>query len=561
MKKLILMLCLITANVIAAPDVVSTKNIAPSDAAIASASKLATEAGLKIIKEGGNAFDAAVTVATVLAVAEPYNSGLGGGGFLLLYRAKDKTYSFIDAREVAPATAAANLYLDSRGNPIDGATLNGPLAAAIPGEVAGMVYLEKNYGKLSLEKTLQPAIDIANKGFNVDKLYQEAAQRRLAALLASPAAAQLFLHDGLVPAVGYVIKQPELAKVLSLIVKEGNAGFYHGPIAKKMVTGVKEAGGIWQLKDLKNYKVIVRKPLIRVYHNAKLIVAPPPSAGGIALITMLNIASGYDFLTEKKVNRAHILTEAMRRAFYDRSQHLGDPNYTNIPTEQLTSDAHAREASKTLSKEKATASVSLGEGHVGEGTHTTHFSILDKEGNRVAATLSLNYSFGSGFVPQGTGVLLNDQMDDFSINLGGENLYGLVGHQSNMVAPGKRPLSSMSPTFVETKDKVAILGTPGGSRIISMVLLAIIDFMDGNRPLSWVTLPRFHHQFMPDEIQYEKDAFNNDQVQALQQKGHKMRMVDNPYGNMQAILWDKKNNKVYAASDPRGNGSAQVLNE
>lgn len=534
------------------------KHPVPPHVAIASASPYATDAGMKILKEGGNAFDAAVTIAAVLAVTEPYNSGLGGGGFWLVYCAKDKHYAFIDSREVAPLAARANMYLDRNGRPIEGASLNGPLAAAIPGEVAGMVYLAKHYGKLPLSKSLEPAIKYASKGFEVDKYYQKAASMRLAALLASPAAAQQFLDHGLVPAIGYMIKQPNLAKVLEAIAKEGNKGFYQGPIAKQLVDGVRSAGGIWQLKDLSNYKVVVRKPLIGQFHHVKVIVSPPPSAGGVALLTMLNIISGYDLLSDNKVDRVHLLTEAMRRAFNDRAKHLGDPDFYPVPTERLISQQHADELGKDIDLNKATTLKSEKIYNNVEGEDTTHFSVLDEKGNRVAATLSLNYAFGSGFVPPGTGVLLNDQMDDFSTKVGAKNLYNLPGHESNIIVPGKRPLSSMSPTFLETKDKVAILGTPGGSRIITMVLMGIIDFTDGNKPLSWVTIPRFHHQSSPNQISHEKGAFKEQEKQALQQKGHLLKQTDRLYGNMQAILWDLKRNKVYAASDPRGGGKAIV---
>lgn len=524
----------------------------PPQAAIASASPLATQAGLDILAAGGNAFDAAVAVASVLGVAEPFNSGLGAGAFWLIYRASHHKYEFIDSREVAPLRAKASLYRTPESS------LNGPLAAAIPGEVAGMVYLATHEGRLPLSVTLQPAIRLAEKGILVNALYQRAAKDRLPVLRQYKETAQGFLTpEGEVPPLNTRIIQPALARTLKNIAKYGNKGFYEGPMALQLVKGVQKAGGIWQLQDLKTYHVILRKPLISHYGNARLILAPLPSAGGVGLIEMLNILSQVNLFSMTPVERIHFVVEAMRRAYAHRLL-LGDPAFVTPPLEKLLSPSYGKEEANSILPHEASANDSLKVKELmeKEGRNTTHFSILDKEGNRVAATLTLNNWFGSGFIPSGTGVLLNDGMDDFST--ASPNLFGLSPSAANKIEPGKRPLSSMSPTMMEWSHKVAILGTPGGSRIVTMTLLAILDAMADHGPLSWVSLPRYHHQFEPDVISYEKGAFTQKEKETLLKWHYVLEERDVPYGNMQAILWDQEKNKVFAASDPRGAGRAGV---
>jgi len=531
----------------------------PPAAAVASAHPLATRAGMQVLAEGGNAFDAAVAVSATLAVAEPYSSGLGGGGFWLLHRASDGREVVIDGRERAPLAASRNMYQDEFGEVIPGKSMDGPLAAAIPGEPAALAHIAYAYGRLPLGRSLAPAIKVAREGFAVSPHYRRMARFRRAVLQASPAAAAVFLDHGEVPALGHTIRQPDLARTLEAIASHGRAGFYAGNIAELLVKQVHAAGGIWSQRDLHEYRVIERKPISFIYHGLRVVSAPPPSSGGVMLSLMLNILSGYPLQRLDQTTRDHLMIEAMRRAYRDRAEYLGDPDYVRMPLQRLTSPDYAAGLRASIRLDRATPSDSLpGIAERKEGPHTTHFSIIDRDGNWVSATLSVNYPFGSGFMPAGTGVLLNDEMDDFSAKPGSPNAYGLVGAEANAIAPGKRMLSSMSPSFVEGPDRVAILGTPGGSRIITMVLLGILDVADGHGPAHWVSRPRFHHQYLPDRVEYEPNAFSAAELAGLAAMGHHLQAVQHTWGNMQAVLWDKRANRVEAASDPRGEGEALV---
>ncbi|MBD3669878.1 MAG: gamma-glutamyltransferase [Gammaproteobacteria bacterium] len=531
----------------------------PPAAAVATAHPTATEAGHRIMAAGGNAFDAAVAVSATLAVVEPYSSGIGGGGFWLLHRADDGQQLMIDGRETAPLAAHRDMYLDEQGKVVDGLSIDGPLAAGIPGVPAALVHLSERYGKLTLKQSLAPAIEAAREGFVVTEHYRRMTGFRLEALRRSADAAAIFLHENEVPPLGHIIKQSDLARTLEAMAEHGRAGFYQGPVAKALVEGVRAEDGIWQLEDLDQYKVVEREPITGRYHDFKLISASPPSSGGIALAEMLNILEGNELDKLDSVTRKHLIVEAMRRAYRDRAEYLGDTDFVDVPVAKLTDKAYARQLTDTILRDEATPSASLKPVAVeDEGPHTTHFSILDKAGNRVSATLSINYPFGACFVPPGTGVLLNDEMDDFSSKPGVPNAYGLVGAEANAIAPGKRPLSSMSPTFVEGPDGVAILGTPGGSRIITMVLLGLLDYTEGGEPESWVSVGRYHHQYLPDAIQHEPGALSEEEKTQLQLMGHQLKEISYRYGNMQAILWDKKGKRVLAASDPRVEGKAEV---
>ena len=529
----------------------------PPAAAVASAHPAATRAGLEILQAGGNAFDAAVAVSAALAVVEPYSSGLGGGGFWLLHRTRDGYEVMIDGREKAPLAASRDMYLDSKGEPVKGASVDGPLAAGIPGEPAALAYLAKHYGRLPLKQSLQPAIRLAEEGFKVTPHYRRMAAFRLDVLRASPGAAKQFLLNSQVPPVGHIIRQPDLAKTLRALALKGKAGFYEGEVAQRLVQESRRHGGIWSLADFRQYRVKERKPVVGRYRGWRIVSAAPPSSGGVVLLEMLNMLSAKDLNGLKPADRVHYLVEVMRRAYADRARWLGDADYVQMPLQRLMSMAYARQLAKSIVMNKATPSSSLDSVRP-EGHDTTHFSILDKDGNRVAATLSINYPFGSGFVAEGTGVLFNDEMDDFSIKPGVANVYGLVGAEANAIAPGKRMLSSMSPTFIENPDHVGILGTPGGSRIITMVLLGVLEAVEGRNVETWVSRPRFHHQYLPDVIQVEPGAFDAGLKAALERKGHVLDVKRRPWGNMQAIHWDRREQRVEAASDPRGMGAAQV---
>lgn len=533
----------------------------PGKAAIATAQPLATEAGLEILRAGGNAFDAAVAVSAALAVVEPYSSGLGGGGFWLLHRQSDQFQIMVDGRETAPVAARHDMYLDNNGDPVPGLSLNGPLAAGIPGIPAGLVHITEKYGRLSLQENLAPAIRLARDGFTVTRLYQLLANYRLDVLRQFPAAAEIFLHNNVVPPIGHSIVQKDLAATLNLLATQGKDGFYRGQTASKLVSAVRNAGGIWLESDLHNYRVRERHPIVTHYHDMRMVSAPPPSSGGIVLAQILNMLEHFDLESMDNVTRKHVIIEAMRRAYRDRAAYLGDPDFVEINPGHLLNMDYLEGLAATIELDRATSSEEIGGIGVSDqaGADTTHFSILDSAGNRVAATLSINLPFGSGFVAQGTGVVLNNEMDDFSKKPLVANAYGLVGDEANQIAPGKRPLSSMSPTFVESKESVAILGTPGGSRIISMVLLGILDYARGQTPKSWVEVPRYHHQYLPDEVQFEQGGLTAAEQQGLRNLGHTLNEKDRQYGNMQAILWYKPRQLVFAVSDPRGEGSAEVL--
>ena len=535
--------------------------------AIASAHPLATQAGLEIIKQGGNVYDAAVAVSAALAVVEPAGSGLGGGGYWLLRGATPTPHSqgafetMIDGRETAPLFAHATMYLDNMGNSTPQLSLNGALAAAIPGLPAALVHLSTHYGLLPLAQSLAPAIRYAKYGFAISDRYLRNLQQRAEVISRFPASAHIFLNSqNALPERFSILKQTDLADTLSRLAASGHDGFYKGKTAGLLLKSVAANGGVWTQQDLESYHIIERQPIHGNYQGITITSAAPSSSGGVVLLETLNILAGYDLTKVSSVTRKHLIIEAMRRAYHDRALYLGDPAFNAVPVSRLLSADYAAGLRASINSNAALPSRLLsGENDVQtQGNNTSHFSIIDDQGNAVAATLSINQAFGSGLVAQGTGVLLNDEMDDFSSQPGVMNGYGLVGGQANAIAPGKRPLSSMTPTFLETPGQLAALGTPGGSRIISMVLLAVLDFTEGHNPDAWVKVPRFHHQFMPDVIEYEKAALTAEEISQLSAMGHQLNESPVLYGNMQAVLWQKSTTDLFAASDPRGEGYAVV---
>ena len=553
LRSLLVLPLLLSLAVQAAP--------APDQQAVASAHPTATEAGHRILDQGGNAFDAAIAVAATLAVVEPYGSGIGGGGFFLLREASETgpRYQFLDARETAPQAANRDMYLDQENDRQLQRVINGPLAAGIPGLPAALVHLAERYGQLALEQSLAPAIAAAEQGFAPGPSYRQLAGFRLKAMQQDAETARIFLQNNDIPTADALIRQPELAATLRALASLGHAGFYSGPVAERLIAGVQAAGGIWQQTDLDSYRVIERQPVRFTSRGFEVISAPLPSAGGI---TLAGILQGLDHLpaaTPGSVQWTHNLVELMRRTYRDRALLLGDSDFVSVPTERLLSPAHARQLAAGIDPERATPSLELGEPKgIQEGTNTTHFSLIDRQGNAVAATLSVNLPFGAAFTVPGTGVLLNNEMDDFAADPDGSNSYGLAGSEANAIAPGKRPLSSMTPTMLENADQLAVLGTPGGSRIISMVMLGTLQAMDGRPVQEWVSRPRFHHQYLPDHIQVEDNTFTVEQQKALEAMGHSIKPVGRDYGDMQALLWDKRRNEISAASDPRGEGEASV---
>ncbi|TBV02824.1 gamma-glutamyltransferase [Pseudomonas dryadis] len=529
----------------------------PGRSAIASAHPAATVAGRETLALGGNAFDAAVAVSAALAVVEPYGSGLGGGGFFLLREAGEPPgYRFLDARERAPMAAHADLYRRN-GEVQPALSRDGALAAAIPGLPAALVELAERHGRLPLRDNLAPAIRLARDGFAVDRIYRERAQLRLAAMRDDAETARLFLDGGEVPVAGALLRQPELADTLEQLARDGHAGFYDGPVARRLVDGVRAAGGIWTLEDLAAYQVVQRQPLrVTLADGRELIAAPPPSAGGLALAQSLLMLERLPWREADPAQRAHLVVETLRRVYRDRGL-LGDPDFVDNPLAALLAPDYLQRLSASIDPRHATPSRDLpAAGTWKEGDHTTHFTVLDADGNAVAATLSINLPFGAAFSVPGSGVLLNDEMDDFAADVAGANAYGLAGSQANTVAAGKRPLSSMSPTFIESADTFASFGTPGGSRIPSMVLLAVLEYLDGQPIARWPAVARYHHQYLPDRIEHEAYAFSPAQIAELQARGHRLEALPRVYGNQQVLRWDKASRHVEAASDPRGIGSA-----
>lgn len=559
LRVLLLLLLAIAGPLSAAP---ATTIKAPRDFAVASAHPLATQAGIKILEQGGNAFDAAVTVAAVLGVVEPYSAGIGGGGFWLLHRAKDGKTLMLDAREMAPGAASADMFLDGKGGVDREKATNSPLSAGIPGQAAALDHLARHYGKLPLKTTLAPAIAFAESGFPSNPVYAALAGFRAPVLMMNPDSARIFLADGQ-PLNTATIRQPELATTLKALADKGFDGFYKGEVAQKLVAGVKAGGGIWTLEDLAGYTLVEREPVHFKYRDAEVWSAPPPSSGGVALGQMFGMLQQFDLTHRNEADRTHLLIEVMRRAYRDRAEFLGDPDFVTVPVQKLLDPVYLEEIAANISGSHATPSKDLAPvPPPPSGTHTTHFSIIDKAGNRVSATLSINLPFGSGYTVAGTGVLLNNEMDDFSAQPGSPNAFGLVGSAANAIAPRKRPLSSMTPTFMEygpaDNRQFAIIGTPGGSRIISMVFLGLLEALDGKGPQAWVDRPRFHHQYLPDMVEYEPGAFTPVLGAALDAKGHRLQETERVYGDMHVIRWTLKNGMVEAASDKRRLGSART---
>ena len=558
MKQLRVYLCLIA--VLSGPPAwacdVADK---PGQAVVASARPEATDAGLEILAAGGNAFDAAVAVSAVLGLVEPESSGLGGGGFFLLRDAKSGHEVFVDARERAPFSATRDMFLDGDGEPIRRKSIDGVHAAGIPGLAAGLVHVAERYGRLPLSRSLRPAIRLAEQGWAFGSKNRAMLGYRKEVLAADAGAAKLFLIDGEVPQQGQLLRNPDYAKVLRRIVEHGHAGFYEGDTAKLLIDGVNALGGAWSKRDFDEYSVVEREPLRFRYHGYQLVTAPPPSSGGVALAGALQILDGIDMTKLDAVTFVHVLTETMRRVYRDRAEHLGDPDFHPVPVDRLMSLAHARDMRAEIDMQHATPSSSLPAASPAlEREETTHFSIIDADGNLAAVTQTVNLPYGNAVVVPGTGFLLNNEMDDFSMKPGVPNAFGLIGGEANAIAPGKRPLSSMSPTFMIGEDQVAVLGTPGGSRIISMVLLGILELDDGATAQQAAAAPRIHHQYMPDVLSAEPGALTPEVIEGLRAMGHTVEVANRTWGNMHVARWNRCTGDLDAGADPRGVGSARV---
>jgi len=525
---------------------------------------VAAEIGLQVLKDGGNAVDAGVAVALALAVTLPRAGNLGGGGFMLVHDAKSGETRAIDYREMAPASATRDMYLDADGNADSNLSRFHGLAVGVPGTVAGMQLALETYGTMTLAEAAAPAIKLAEDGIVVTADLADSLKALEKRLKTWPASAAIFYKpDGSFYEPGDVLKQPDLAATLKKIASEGPDGFYKGAVAEAISASVNEAGGAMSLEDLAGYKAVIREPVTGNYRGYDIVSMPPPSSGGTHIIHILNVMEGYPigFLGHNSSDTIHLMAEAMKRAYADRSEYLGDPDFTDVPVKALTSKDYAEKIRNGISLNRATPSSTIKPGTLTpyESDQTTHFSIVDKDGNAVSNTYTLNFSYGSGMTAAGTGVVLNNEMDDFSAKPGVPNAYGLIGGDANAVEPRKRPLSSMSPTIVLKDGKpFLVTGSPGGSRIITTTLQVISNMVDHGMNVAEATnASRIHHQWLPDEIRVEQGGLSRDTVSALEAKGHRIA-VKSVMGSTQSIHVDTEKGLLLGASDSRRTGSATV---
>ena len=514
-------------------------------------SQLASQAGMEILRRGGNAVDAAIATAFALAVVDQASSGLGGGGFMVIYLAKEQKAFALDFRETAPGASQRDLYMKD-GQPVPSASLTGALAVAVPGEVAGLIEARKRFGSLPLPLLTAPAIKLASEGFPVDTTLRVAIERQQANMKRFPDLGRIYMPNGELPREGDRIRQPQLAETLKAIAKNGAEDFYMGWIGQAIVETIKKAGGVMALDDLKNYRPVWREPLVGSYRNRTVITMPPPSSGGVAILQMLNILEGYK-LADFEYNSApylHLLSESMKHAFADRAQFLGDPDFVHVPVAKLTEKNYAGWMRARIATDKTQPAAFYGYYHFNaEKGGTTHFSVIDRFGNAVACTQSVNTRFGSKLLVPRAGIVLNNEMDDFAIHPEVGNVYGLIGNDANSLKPRKRPLSSMAPTIILRGNRPElVVGAAGGPRIITATLQTIVNILDFAMPVtSAVSSPRVHHQWLPDRLNIEP-KINPDTKRALEQRGHVLR-EQTSLGVVQAITWDGA--KVNGAADPR----------
>jgi gamma-glutamyltranspeptidase/glutathione hydrolase len=516
----------------------------------------ASDAGLKMLQAGGNAVDAAVATGFALAVVHPVAGNLGGGGFMMLRLANGETH-FLDFREEAPLRARANMYLDTTGKIIPDASTVGYLAVGVPGSVAGLVEAERRFGKLSLQQVMAPAIELAEKGFTLNP--EEASELHDPLLTKFPESRRIFQRDGNFYLAGDVFRQPDLARTLTRIEHDPQS-FYHGALAAELAQAIQKNGGLVSKKDLATYQVKDRKPLTGTYRQYEIIAPPPPSSGGVALLETLNILEGYNLpsMGDRSPEATHLILEAFRRAFKDRTSFLGDPDFTSMPTAQLIDKSYAAAWRKGINATTATASSALtrppGSLKDTESKQTTHFSVLDEAGNAVSVTYTLNNSFGSGATAQGLGFLLNDEMDDFTSKVGEPNMFGLIQGPANAIGPKKRPLSSMTPIIVLENHKVRfVIGSPGGPRIITTVANIFLSAADGGLNIQQaVDAPRFHQQYLPDVV-YVEPGFPPRTLQALRGMGYEIKGdgEDRYWSDGECIAVDPQTGQISGGQDKR----------
>jgi len=531
------------------------------EAMVAAQEAVAARIGLDILQKGGNAVDAGAAVALALAVTLPRAGNIGGGGFMLVHDAKSGETKAIDYRERATAAATRDMYLDEEGNADSELSRYHGLAVGVPGTVAGLQLALETYGTMTLAEVIQPAIELAEKGITVTADLADSLKGLEQRLKKWPSSQKVFYkEDGSFYEPGDTIVQGDLAATLKRIAEEGPKGFYEGETAQKIVDAVTGAGGNMTLEDLASYEPVIREPVHGTYRGYEIVSMPPPSSGGIHIIQILNVLEGYPlgFLGHNSAETIHLMAEAMKRAYADRSEYLGDPDFVDVPIAALTSKDYAKDIQEQISVNVATPSATLGPADLSpyESNETTHFSIVDKDGNAVANTYTINFSYGSGLVADGTGVLLNNELDDFAAKPGSPNAFGLVGGKANAPGPRKRPLSSMTPTIVLKDGKPEIVtGSPGGPRIITTVLEQISDLVDhGMNAAEAMEAPRFHHQWLPDELRVER-GLSLDTIRLLREKGQNV-VVGGTLGSVATI--QILDGLMMGASDSRQRGTAAV---
>jgi len=570
-KSLILLLMVILALAATPFAAASTHPVHAEHGIVVSVHELASQAGVQIMQAGGNAVDAAVATGFALAVVHSAAGNIGGGGFMLIRTADGKTH-FLDYREKAPAAATRDMYLDAQGNVIEGASAVGYKAIAVPGSVAGMLYAEQKYGKLTLAQVMAPAIKLARDGYALS--WEEASYFHDRHLAEFPESHRVFQRNGDYYKQGEVFRQPDLARTLERIAAKPD-DFYHGALARELAAAMQKNGGLLTTDDLAHYEVKEREPVRGTYRGYDIISAPPPSSGGVVLVQTLNILEGYDLgkLGDRSAQSIHLTVEAFRRAYMDRAEFMGDPDFSKIPVAQLIDKRYGAAWRDSIDPARASPSTDLKRPAVfseleqyaaahppvapHEGSNTTHYSVVDAEGNAVAVTTTLNDSFGSRVTADGLGFLMNDEMDDFSSKPGVPNLYGLIQGPANSIGPGKRPLSSMTPTIVVRDGKtVLVLGSPGGARImttVANVLMGVLDY--GMNIQEAVNAPRFHHQWMPDMVSVEK-LFSPDTVTALRQMGYNVQVGQSYWSDAECVAIDDKTGERLGGSDGRNDGKA-----
>ncbi|MDQ1388883.1 MAG: gamma-glutamyltranspeptidase / glutathione hydrolase [Acidobacteriaceae bacterium] len=578
-KLLILLLIAAVAGLTSPRATASTEPVHAQHGIVVSVHELASRAGVEMMQAGGNAVDAAVATGFALAVVHPQAGNLGGGGFMLVRMADGKT-RFLDYREKAPAAATRNMYLDAQGSVIEGASEIGYKAIAVPGSVAGMVYAEQKYGKLTLKQVLAPAIGLAREGYSLN--WEEARDFHDKYLAEFAESRRIFQRGGKYYQPGEIFRQPDLARTLERIAAKPD-DFYHGSLARELAATMQKGGGLITADDLAHYEVKEREPIRGTYRGYEIISAPPPSSGGTVLIEALNILEGYDLakMEDRSAQSIHYTTEAFRRAFFDRAEFMGDPDFSKIPVAQLIDKRYGTAWRNSIDGDHASASKELkrpaifseleqyAATHPGpeanrESPHTTHYSVVDAEGNAVAVTTTINDWWGSRVTAEGLGFLMNDEMDDFSSKPGVPNADGLIQGAANAIGPGKRPLSSMTPTIVVRDGKAfLVLGSPGSSKIITTVanvLMGVVDY--GMNIQEAVNAPRFHNQWLPDVLNVER-WFSPDTVQALRKMGYHVQFglregsdAGSYWSDAECIAIDAKSGERLGASDGRNNGKA-----